>query len=113
MKRFSILRFLFALLLVGGIAALCCAVQREDRFSLSHLSDGLFIAAAVVFLYSLEFIHTLMGHQASVQGSAINAYRRVRTNMDRYETPARALIPEYFVASVLGAAAGLVLLLLK
>jgi hypothetical protein len=113
MKKFSILRFLFGLLLVGGIVALCCAVQREDKFSLPHLSDGLFIAAAVVFLYSLEFTHTLLGHQASVHGSYFNAYYRVMANMNTYDRPNRFVIPEYLSAAVLAAAAGGVLLLFR
>ena len=110
-RRFSIFRIVFALILIGGIAAGWCALQREDKFTLPNISNGLFIAAAVVFLYSLEFTHTLMGHQASARGSDFNRYHRVKSNMDAYEEPNRFVIPEYLIMAVLAVVASVVLLL--
>jgi hypothetical protein len=113
MKRFHFLRFAFALAAAAGIVWLCCAVHKEDPFSLRNLSDGLFIAAAVELLYSLEFLHTVLGHRAASFGSASNEYARVRANMGAYSEPERPIIPEYFVTALLAGAAGLVLTLLK
>ena len=111
-RRFSIFRFLFALILIGGIAAGWCALQRENKFSLLNISNGLLIAAAVVFLYSLEFTHTLMGHQASARGSDFNRYHRVKANMDTFENSNRFVIPEYLIMAVLAAVTAVVLLLI-
>lgn len=111
-RRFSIFRIVFALILTGGGMALWCALQKENGWSLRSIANGLYIGAAVTFLISLEFIHTLMGHQASVRGSDFNRYHRVKANMDAYEDPGRFAIPEYLIVAAAAAAAATVLTLI-
>jgi hypothetical protein len=110
MRKISWIRLVFALAAAGGITCLWCFLHKEDPFSVTHISEGLFAAAAIELLYSLEFIHTLMGHNASLRGSTpVNAYHRVRSNMDIYSEPDTPVILEYLIVAVLAGAAGLVL----
>jgi len=113
MKRFSLIRFVFALLVAGGIVWIVCSLQREDSFSLRHISDGLFFAAALEFLYSMEFLHTIMGHEASARGSYTNMYHRVKANINTYRQPEGMFIREYLVCAILAALAGTILIFIK
>ena len=113
MKRFSILRFLFALCLAAAVVFLWCLLQPGERFSLAHISDGLMVAAAVDILYSFEFLHTFLGFTASTAGSPANAYRRVRGDMTYSRRSDRPIIPEYLIFGILAGAAGALLLLLR
>ncbi len=113
MKKFSLIRFIFALLVAGGIVWLTCSVQRNDPFSIRHISDGLFFAAGIEFVYSMEFMHTIMGHQASVHGASTNMYHRVKSNMDSYRQPEGMFIYEYLASAVIAALAGTILIFVK
>ena len=106
-------KFLFALTATGVITALYYIASKPDGFSARKLSDALVFAAALAFVYSLEFIHTFFGFGASRKGSELHAYHRVKTDMDVHEKSSRILIPEYALAAALAAAAGFLLILLK
>ena len=113
MKRFSILRFLFALCLAAAVVFLWCILQQGERFSLAHVADGRMVAAAVDIVFSFEFLHTFLGFNASNVGSPFNAYQRVRGDMTYSQRTDRLIIPEYLIIGILAGAAGVILLLMR
>ena len=113
MKKFSLFRFVFALAMARGIVWLTCSLQRYDPFSLRHISDGLFAAAALEFLYSMEFLHTIMGHEASSRGHTANMYTRVKANMNTYRQPDGFFITEYLISAIIAALAGTILIFIS
>lgn len=112
MKNFRPIKCLIIFALCVGGAFLLCLLNTTDRFSLHHISDGLFIAAAIAFLFSFEFMHTFFGAESAQKGSTNNAYYRVKSDMEAHEAPKRLLIPEYAIAAAGAALAGLILALL-
>lgn len=114
MKRFSWFRLVFGLLAAGGVMALWCLLHRKEGFTPRNIADGLLVGAGVVFLFSVEFLHTYLGNTASYSsGSVANAYTRVKADKDRWDKPNRAFIPEYLAAAALAAAAGGIMSLLR
>ena len=114
MKKFSVWRFLFALVLAAAAVYLWCVLQQGEKFTVRHISDGLFFATAVDILYGCEFLHTFLGFRATNAGNNVaNAYWRVQGDMTYSTRSDRFFISEFLIIGIMAGAAGALLLLLR
>ena len=113
MKRFNILSFVFAIVLVAAAVYLTCIIQKGDHFTAGHIADGLFIGAALNIMYGCEFLHTYLVYNAANVGHPANAYQRIWTDMKVRNCSDRFFIPEYLIVGILSGLAGAVFLFLR